>query len=580
MRGLLSVASFVAICLSTSTGDACPIDASPYCPCGWDINPIPVYALTQGAGADRLQNLNPSRSPAEWEQIITNAINIYRENSGVPRRFYFAGHTSNYFIGGAVVVRAKVVTSPSDGCEAADGYTHLSISIFDWDEIEASNIEIFSGFMRSNACQTITWDPRLLAQTNPSSAPWNRDPVNLLVHELGHVLGLDHPTECSEDVAAIMNPGQIWGRHLTRNDRQSLISKYGAQQPTGKVRNFSLGTWGAASNWVVTLFSYPFTRPGSVTSPGGNKEMLIAWEKDGSGNAATASNRFDSTWALHQTLTGATWNPISMVYGGTHHARAYFFDETATGTGINDRKKLCYRESTDGGSTWGATVCPDLPGITPPQPIRSRRDGIAVAFDWYTKNYIVLYNDDVEDPANQNWCNPVAPDYAHCNRIMGLTMPGPGSTLTTNKLWTIGHHSFSPPSIACRRGSTSAARCMIAFSTEELAPHLRWPEGGLIASGASEGIWSMSADRFQTSILVDQSPSVAWSTVDAKFHLVTHRRYGTTSEHKTFNKPQTAGATWTAESTTLYTSGSVSAAVLGTTNTNPVLRMYYLQYAE
>jgi hypothetical protein len=292
-----------------------------------------------------------------------------------------------------------------------------------------------------------------------------------------------------------------------------------------------------------------------------------------------ANNKFDGTWPqIHTGLSGPTWNPVSTVYAGTRHARAYYFDETSSLPNTVARKKLCYRESIDDGVTWGTAVCPLLPGTS--DNVQTRRDGIAVAFDWYTKNYIVLYNDDVEDPTGQNLCNPVAPDFAHCNRIMGLTMPGPGSTLTTNKLWTIGHHSFSPPSIACRRGSTAADRCMIAFSTSDLYPFLRWQEGGLVASGTSQGVWSMAADRNQTGILLDQSPSVAWSTLDAKFHLVTHRRYSTTSEHKTYNKPQTAGATWTTESTTTYTSGSVSAAVLGTTNFNPILRMYYLQYAE
>ena len=90
----------------------------------------------------------------------------------------------------------------------------------------------------------------------------------------------------------------------------------------------------------------------------------------------------------------------------------------------------------------------------------------------------------------------------------------------------------------------------------------------------------MSADRFQTGILVDQSPSVAWSAADTKFHLVTHRRYGTTSEHKTYYKLHSPSTSWTNDSTTYYTTNSVSAAVLGTTHYTPILRMYYMQYAE
>jgi hypothetical protein len=92
-----------------------------------------------------------------------------------------------------------------------------------------------------------------------------------------------------------------------------------------------------------------------------------------------------------------------------------------------------------------------------------------------------------------------------------------------------------------------------------------------------------TADRYQTGIRLDHSPSVVWSDYDAKFHLATQRRIGTVSSIVTYTKNHSTGASWGSSQFLLDSTNSISAGFMGTINAYGWwinLRLFFLQYEE
>lgn len=557
----------VALIATPERVSACPDTGFAGCPCRWAENVIPVYALTepgQWSIHNSLLNLSPARSKSEWERIITNAINIYRENSGLPRRLKFVGFTDQLEVSGGITIEA------SDwDCNSDLAYTQFAPKFPQLNEIGASRIELRETAMLGGACNIINWDPRLLQQS--TTPPFNHDPVVFLVHELGHALGLDHPNEdCgTPGLASVMNSSvPIWGRHLTRYDKNSLFSQYySTQNPQGTTYQYNGGTtWNLVGTWSIGGSSL-WSRPGPVTTH--RHRPIFAFVDNeaggvggGSGKITTLLNTSGTTFTvIDQGKIVPTYNPPATVYGGGGHVRMYVFREYTTSGAEADRKEICYYESLNSGISWGSLTCPMIASST----IKTRRDGLAAAFDWKTKNYIVLYT------ADNATCTP------YCDEITAFVQPGVGSSLPPNSVvpWHLTHHSFSPPSIVCR-DSVDSNRCLIAFSTADAQPVLRWVEGGL----NSNGFWTQTADLFQ-SLALDQSPSVVWSTYYNKFIVATGQRTYQWSRVDTWSK--TIGATsWTFSGGWLTSTGSFSAPVLTSVLPGAAgdVRMYYAQYAE
>ncbi|MBP9202765.1 MAG: hypothetical protein KBG28_02185 [Kofleriaceae bacterium] len=538
-----------------SAAHACDQTTFP-CPCAWGDDAVPVYVNSATMSA----NLLPARTAASWERIVQTVLNIFRENSGIALNLYYAGTTTQSRIGGAIVVIGS-----NDCSTSYIGFEDTNYNLLNPGAIGSSKITLFR--QTGTSCQDIYWDPRLLPQGGSPAIPNTYDPTNVLIHEFGHGIGAKHPDNyCNITNASVMQSVvPIWARHFTRYDKVFFQGKYGTQRPLGFSSTLSGTQFSSLTAWPPANGQVFFPLPGSASAPAGPGAPELVWGLGSPNMSGLAAMRqaADGSWQSDLYVGNVpSYSKPAAVYGPSKR-RIYYFHEDSGTPLASDRKRLVYRERS--GGTWGAPV--DV--VVNNSFVRSRRDGVAAAFDWTTSNYIILYNDDDEDGAPGPLCYPA------CNELRVIAMPGPGSALQTNVRTSLSHHSFATPTIACHRTSNATDRCIIAFSTSQPKPVLQWIEGGLSASGA----WQSSGDRAQTAIELDLSPTVSFSTSDNRFYLGTQKRYGTTTQYAIYKKAPSTGALFSMVMQVTSPSMKFSSVTMSA-NSSGLLRYHIFKYQE
>ncbi|MBP6629041.1 MAG: hypothetical protein KBG28_18600 [Kofleriaceae bacterium] len=556
---LAAVVTIAVLSGTASKAEACD-ENGPLCPCAWSDDAVPVYVNSATMSAYLL----PARSSAAWERIVQTVLNIFRENSGIALNLYYAGTTTQTRINGAIVVVG------SQDCSNYLGLESTNFNLLNPGSISSSRITLYrkTGDTTAGTCQDNYWDPRLLPQGGSPAIPNTADPTNILVHEFGHAIGAKHPDNyCNITNASVMQSAvPIWARHFTRYDKTFFQSKYGTQRPLGFSSTYNGTQFGVLTPWPSSNGQTFFPLPGSASVPAGPGAPELAWGFGSLNLSGLVAMRQFPTGAWQSDLYDGNephYSKAAAAYGGSGKRRVFYFYEPTGTASKNDRKKLVYRERSAG--AWGAVV--DV--LVNNNIVQSRRDGVAAAFDWATGNYIVLYNDDDEDVSQNPICDPA------CNRIQVVTLPGPNSALSSNQRTLLGHHSFSTPTVACHRTSTAPDRCLIAFSTSQASPWLQWIEGG----PSSAGIWQSSGDRSQTSIELDLSPTVSFSTADGRFYLGTQKRYGTTTQYAIHRKTYSTGAFFSLITQVSSTSQKFSSVTMSS-NSSGLLRYHLFKYQE
>ena len=117
------------------------------------------------------------------------------------------------------------------------------------------------------------WDPGSGAMINApvfvsSNVPWNaydgpilfsggnaiNDIRRVLLHEFGHVLGLDHPDQNGQTVQAIMNSHESNLDRLQPDDIAGLQSIYpGGEGPAATTNSCQIAPGGTSSGWLLAL---------------------------------------------------------------------------------------------------------------------------------------------------------------------------------------------------------------------------------------------------------------------------------------------------------------------------------------
>ncbi len=544
----------LAIGTKTRRAEAC-IDSSGST---WEQDAIPVYALTGGASAYRLQDVptgptgGDSLSASDWQSIIETALNIYREESPLPRRLYFAGHVADYAQSRyGIVIRGEPESATCNGALAQSETNRYWYNPY---EYSWSSIEFRQGQNDTGVCEPIPW--------TPNRAPGQYDITGTLVHELFHSLGYDHTDICGDSSAASVLVGGYavaYNRHLTRYDKGELVSLYGMRSPLGKSRTYTdlANVWSGTAPWPdiaglpAIVIGY---RPKSLTQFEPN--TYVAWGAGTTGAMYRAKRDTSGIWTLQPSVSTSTWSSPAVVSNGSGLIRNYFLGESSTSAA----KYIRWRESADGGVTWGPLVA-SFDGLFS---VATRRDGIAAAYDTATNSFAILYTTDGTN------LNSVVDTKGNDIRVV---VDGPGATDAFDS--PIGHNTFGTPSIACAP-SNASDRCLVSFGTGELRPTVRWIEGRPL----SNGHWATYADRSQSSIRVDFSPSVGWSNAGQRFVLAAHRRTGTTTTTTLYYKLPTPGSTWLGPWAFSGSSPNFSAGTFGSTIAPSQARLYYSEYAE
>jgi hypothetical protein len=116
---------------------------------------------------------------------------------------------------------------------------------------------------QTNAC----WDPNNNLINTPvfvnATVPWDvydgplTPPVNelhrVLLHEFGHVLGLDHPDQLGQTVTAIMNSGESDIDGLQADDKAGVLFLYPNTAPPGAISSCRIVPGTASSVWTLVL---------------------------------------------------------------------------------------------------------------------------------------------------------------------------------------------------------------------------------------------------------------------------------------------------------------------------------------
>jgi hypothetical protein len=109
-----------------------------------------------------------------------------------------------------------------------------------WDQ--SNNIVNGPVFVNS----TVSWS----VYGGPFTPPIN-DLHRVLLHEFGHVLGLDHPDGLGQTVAAIMNSGESDIDSLQADDRAGILSLYPNTAPAGAVSGCRITPSRVSGTWML-----------------------------------------------------------------------------------------------------------------------------------------------------------------------------------------------------------------------------------------------------------------------------------------------------------------------------------------
>jgi hypothetical protein len=511
----------------------------------WEEEEVTVYLVTSGSGS--LTALSPTRSAAEWEEIVVNAINIWRANAGIELRFRIVG-SGTYDNRGDSEMTIAAYPDCSGSNELA--FTEYQLDTIDRNDIDHANIRLWA--KNGTSCNTINW-------ANAADAI---DATGVLVHELGHAVGLDHPDnachETPEPKSVMHSVIQSFQRHLTRDDKFDSAYYVGIQKATPYMYklNADTDTWSSTPTTFNDASYRPRYTPGTVSKTNAFS-VYMTWM---SGFWYTVRTSNAASWFVDGQVQDLADYDLDAVVAvpGTSTMRHYYLTQP---NDTDNFKQVCHIDSFNDGTSWGAPSCVSKTLLS------TQRSGLSAAYDTLAKAYVVVLNDDCITSG------------IPCNRIKVLSEPGPGSSLTGPVVSLIGHHSFWTPSIDCKPGSVNVDRCIIAFGTSEPQAFLRWQQGQIL----SNGTWSMASDNVDTSVSIDFSPSVAYFGGDDRFHLAftnydwKNARYVVTTKEKGVG----GSAAWGTTKTIVFaesTYHSVSAPTLGTFSGG--MRLYLNKFSE
>ncbi len=291
---------------------------------------------------------------AEAEYWVAYSLSMWKERTGADLSFAYLGTTSNAPICDNWVPNGVSEIYVAPGCEASTGcntWARARLSPGTGSVVSESDICIYGGS-----------DP-FTTSMNPSAT--EKDLIGILVHELGHTLGLDHtPTNPVNTVmeAAAFQLGNVLARYPYGDDIDGMRQMYpDSVTQTRRWRGMSGTSWGSqytisgstsmhstaavgvrssgnrivstrvspggsrlyfartdfppssSSSWAQTYYEWPTWRPAAITGRNESTELWVtAWAPkqvvatDCPGiRVATSTNGFSSV-ANQTTLTGGS----------------------------------------------------------------------------------------------------------------------------------------------------------------------------------------------------------------------------------------------------------------------------------
>lgn len=336
----------------------------------WDEMPIPVY-LNENIADDLCPN-STCGSFNDIERTVIAVLDEYYHMTGGELRFRYAGETTEppyAIIDGAIHIYASAGDCGGPLAVAAPGY--------DDDDVDKLGGKI--RICRSNAGSSINWDT-----FHPGAGKVSFHSV--LLHELGHLIGMDHIEVCSSGTpqASIMRMSysSFVSEHLQRPDMKAVHLKWGTRETIGRPKwTFNGTSWADGgglppihSNRVLGRFAATNTR-----TAGNN--VYVAWA-DWTLAALWFSRYTPADWSV---LTGFFEPTIYHPGVASKSTSEVFLTWLGNRDSISGKQDVLARRSSDGGYSF------DTEEKVSDATTKTANAGVTATYDPESDRYIVIW---------------------------------------------------------------------------------------------------------------------------------------------------------------------------------------------
>lgn len=493
--------------------------------------------ISADAGAYCLENSWPAGSPITVKlydidglfvgldadaagRAVARALDNWNENGLAEVRMTYGGVTTSAGTWGDGIV---LVRETSDCNKCIPGMTGSP----------ACNDPNDTGGDRSDCNIWIEYNQNSCPQHNwgfyPNSTTGIDDFQAVVTHELGHCIGITHPSYCSDSGKGVMGGGGSQfsdQRYVSRDDVQGLIAHYGRLSAVINYKESLSGLSWSSGSPVISNSTYgPIS---SVTSASlGETTVWLAF-LDMSGSAERVKFRWGNNTGF---TTPAVVDSGNWSYDAPAVAKGIgtaFVTFTALEGASNNNKYVRYRFTTDGGSTWTSGYVADSGGS-----IRTRRDGLSAGYDPITDRFIIAYLGDDNNASSFN-CNTGS---SMCDEIRIFTIMRDGTSPNHS---TTGIQSIDAPGIACADSGTE--NCVLAWVDITGSACLHWGHGYVESDGDYVNYNDLSTECY----IGYQTPYVAFQDTGTSYPYKLVLRQATNSVYA-FRKLSSLTAEWSDE---------------------------------
>jgi hypothetical protein len=408
------------------------------------------YRINLQSFVDHVNSTTLSLSTGDYAWWINHAASVWRTRTGADIDFGYLGTTSVecedfYDPGGGRVGDEESSIAAQDGCKNIGGVENCASM--------ATTSYITSNGSMSEVDICVYTPPGLVHEVDGSEMAGRVDLIGIIVHEIGHAIGLDHPTTsrvAGVPDGVVMNgtvPGGSLGyRFPYGDDIEGARSLYGTRSHSEFWKRYEPST---------ETFTQPYSfggtvnlsTAGTITQTGSSTWSVIraatstaadrVWFNDASYPLGLSSVWDDRYWLVD------TWHSPALTSNAAAQTTPYYAvaafplaaDDSASCAGVRIGRSSDLFDSVTY-SDYG-TVCTNSP--------------VALAYDTTSDRYILVWVD-------MYWAHHTNPTLRlRSGRLMARTSSD-GLDFPVSTERPLGLYANSPPSVACED-----SECVLSF---------------------------------------------------------------------------------------------------------------------